>query len=58
MKRRSYIYNINRPRRKYGYKYTKYKMCLIIMMVIVLSNTYATVEAQFMKKLSDTETKL
>ena len=34
MKLRSNRYKINRPRRKYGHKYTKYKMCLIIMIVI------------------------
>ena len=37
------IYDINKPRPRHGLKYTKYKMCLIIMMVIGfkqhLSNT-------------------
>ena len=43
MKKRSSKYDINRPRRRHGHKYTKYKICLDIMMVICikqhLSNT-------------------
>ena len=34
MKNGSSIYDTNRPRRRQGHKYTKYKMCLSIMMVI------------------------
>ena len=34
MKNRLNKYNINRRRFRHGHKYTKYKMCLIIMMVI------------------------
>ena len=33
-KNRSYRYDINRPR--HGHKYTKYKICLCIMMVICI----------------------
>ena len=29
-------YLLNRPRPRHGYKYTKYKMCLSIMMVICI----------------------
>ena len=36
MKSRSSRYDINRPRRRYGHKYTKYKICLDIMMVICI----------------------
>ena len=43
MKNGSHKYDINRTRPKHGHKYTKHKMCLIIMMVISikqqLSNT-------------------
>ena len=56
MKNRSQRYDINRPRPAHGPKYTKCKMCLSIMMV--LRNRYATFEAQFMKKLSNTEAEL
>ena len=56
MKIRSQNCNINRPRPKHGPKYTKYKMCLNIMMV--LSKTQATFEVQFMKKLSNTEAEM
>ena len=34
MKNRSSRYDINRPRQRHGHKYTKYKICLDIMMVI------------------------
>ena len=29
-------YNLNRPRPRHGHKYTKYKMCLSIMMVVCI----------------------
>ena len=58
MKNRSHRYDINRPRPRHVHVYSKYKMCLSIMMVISLSNTSATVAAQFMKKLSNTEAEL
>ena len=34
MKNRSHRYDINRTRLRHGYKYTKYKMCLSMMMVM------------------------
>ena len=36
MKSRSSRYDINRPRRRHGHKYTKYKICLDTMMVICI----------------------
>ena len=36
VKNRSHRYNINRPRPRHGLKYTKYKMCLNIIMVICI----------------------
>ena len=36
MKSWSQGYDINRPRPRHGHKYTKYKMCLNIMMVICI----------------------
>ena len=33
-KNRSNRYDINRPRRCHGHKYTKFKICLHIMMVV------------------------
>ena len=36
MKKRSQWYDINRPRPRHGHKYTKYKMCLGIIMVICI----------------------
>ena len=47
MKNRSHRYDINRPSPRHGHKYTKYKMCLIIMMVIGikqrLNNTWSSI---------------
>ena len=36
MKYRSQIYNINRNRPRHGYRYTKYKMYLSIVMLICI----------------------
>ena len=36
IKNRSQRYDINRPRSRHGHKYTEYKMCLHIMMVICI----------------------
>ena len=56
MKNRSHRYDINRPRSTLGHKYSKYKKCRSIMMLI---HTFeATFEAQFIKKLSNTEAEL
>ena len=58
MENRSYRYGINRPRPRYGQKYTKCKMCLIIIMVIgirqYLSNTWSSIH----EKLSNAEAEL
>ena len=36
MKNRSQRYDINRLRPRYGHRYTKYKMCLSIVMTICI----------------------
>ena len=36
MKNRSHKYDINKPRPRYGHKYTKYKICLSVMMLICI----------------------
>ena len=50
MKNRSYRYDINRPRPRNRHKYTKYKMCLSIMMAICikqhLSNIWSSIHEQ------------
>ena len=58
IKNKSHRYNINRPRPRHELKYTKYKLCLSIMMVYVSSDSQATFEAHFMKKLSSAEAEL
>ena len=37
MKNRSQRYKVNRPRPRYEQKYTKYELCLSIMMVMYLA---------------------
>ena len=56
IKNRSYRYDINKPR--YRHKYSKQKKCLIKMLLICIKQHPSNIEAQFMKKLSDTETEL
>ena len=58
MKNRSQRCNITRPRPRHGHKYTKYKLCLSIMMAICVKQQLTTFEAQFMKKLRNTEAEL
>ena len=53
VKNRSHRYNINRPRPRHRHRCTKYKM-----MAICISTIQAIFEAQFMKKLSNTEAEL
>ena len=47
MKNRSQRYDIKRPRPRHGHKYSKYEMCLSIMM-----------EAQFITKSRNTQAEL
>ena len=49
-----YYENDCRPR--HGHKYTKYKLCLSLVMAICLKQV--TFDAQLMKKLSSTESEL
>ena len=49
MKNRSHRYEINRSRSRHGHKYTEYKMCLSMMMVIYIKQHQTTLQAQFMK---------
>ena len=53
IKHRSLRYDINRPKPRHGSKYTKYKMCLSIMMVICIKQHLSN-----MKNLSNTEAEL
>ena len=50
MKTRSCRWDINRPRPRHGHKYTEYKMCLNMIMVIYikqhLSNILSSVQGK------------
>ena len=48
----------NGPRSRHEHKYSKEKCLLLWRCLYVLSNTWATFEAQFLKKLSNTEVEL
>ena len=43
MKNRTQRCDINRPRPTHGHKYTKYKMCLSIMMVICIEESLSNI---------------
>ena len=43
MKNRSQRYDINKPRDRQGHKYTKYKMCLSIMIVMCIKQNLSTI---------------
>ena len=53
MKNRSHRCNITRPRPRHGHKYTKYKLCLSIMMAICvkqqLSNIWSSIHEKVKK---------
>ena len=51
-------YDINRPRPIDGPKYTKYKMCPSIMMVICIKQLLSNILVQLRKKLRNTEAEL
>ena len=57
IKNKSHRYEINRSRSRHGYKYSKYKKCLSMMKLIYSKQHLTTFEAQFMKKLRNTEFK-
>ena len=57
-KNRSHRYYINGPRPWHGHKYTECKKCPSMMVLIGIKQHQATFEAQFMKKLSSTESEL
>ena len=53
MKNRSHRYDINGPRLRHWHNYTKYKMCLSVMMVICvkqhLSNIWSSIHEKVKK---------
>ena len=57
VKNKMHIFDI-KLRPIHGRKYTKYKICLSIMMVICIKQHLSNFEAQFMTKLNNTEAEL
>ena len=58
MKNGLHRYDINRHKARHGNKYTKNKRSRRMICLFVLSNAYAAFEAQFIKKLTNTEAEL
>ena len=58
MKNRLNKYNINRRRFRHGHKYTKYKMCLIIMMVISIKQHLSNIWISIHEIFNNTEAQL
>ena len=58
MKNRSHRYDINRVRPRHGHKYTKYKTCISIMIVICIKQHLSNILSSIHEKLSNTEGEL
>ena len=43
MKKRSHRYDINRPRSRHGHRYSKYKKCLGMMMLIFIKQCLSNI---------------
>ena len=51
MKNRSHRYDINRIRRRHGHKYTKYKTCIGIMIVICIKQHLSNILSSIHEKV-------
>ena len=58
MKIISQRYDINRPRPRQGSKYSEWKMCLKIIMVICIKQNLRNIWSSIHEKLSNTEAEL
>ena len=54
-KNRSHRHDINRPRPRHGHRYSKYRKCLSMTMLICIMQPLSKFVAQFRNKLSSTE---
>ena len=50
-KKRSQRYNMNRPRSRHGHKYSKYKNCLIVMMLICITQHLSNIWSSIYEKV-------
>ena len=51
MKNRSHRYDINRPRSRHGYRYSKYKKCLSMMMLIFIKQHQSNIWSSIHEKV-------
>ena len=52
IKSRSHRYDIIRPRPRHGHKYTKYKICLNIVLVLCIKQHLSNTESEFKKSVA------
>ena len=55
---RSYRCNINNTRPRHGYEYTKYKMCLSMVMVMCKKQHLSDIRSLIYEKINNTEAEL
>ena len=58
MKNWTHRYDINWPRPNHGHKYTKYKMCLSIMMATCIKQHLSNIWSSIHEKVNNTEAEL
>ena len=58
MKNRPHRCDINRPRSRHGHKYSKYKKCLTMMMLICIKQHLSNIWSSIEEKLRNTEAEL
>ena len=51
MKNRSHIYDLNRPRSRHGHKYTEYKKCLSMTMLICVKQHLSNISSSTHEKV-------
>ena len=58
MKKRLDRYDINRPKSRYGNKYSKYKKCLSMMMLLCIKENLSNIWSWIYEKVKNTEAEL
>ena len=51
MKNRAQRYDIKKPRPRHGHKYTQYKICVSIMMVICIKQHLSNIRSSIYEKI-------
>ena len=51
IKNKSHRYDINRPMSRHGHKYSKYKKCLVMMMLICIKQHLSNIRSSIHEKV-------